>query len=77
MLTAIYNGLMGIVDFFSMLMDVVIDLFTGLVDFMKSLAEIPSLFSSVFGSSGLPSVFVAGIVSVVLTIIILRIIGRD
>lgn len=77
MLKSIYNAVKNIGEFFSMLMDVVIDLFTGLVDFMKTLAKIPSLFASVFGNSGLPVVFASAIIGVVATVIILRIIGRD
>lgn len=77
MLSGIFDILKSIGDFFSMLLDIVIDVFTGLVDFMKSLALIPSLFSTVFKAGLLPSVFISGILGMLLTLIILRIIGRD
>lgn len=77
MLSSIFDILKSIGDFFSMLIDIVIDLFTGLVDFMKTLATVPALFSSVLGGSGLPVVITSGIIGVVAVVIILRIIGRD
>ena len=77
MLSAIYNGISRIVEFFDMLIDIVVDLFTGLVDFMKTLAQLPLFISSTFSNSGLPAPLIAGIVSIVAVVIILRIIDRD
>lgn len=77
MLSSIFSVLKSIGDFFTMLMDIVLELFTGLASFVHSLLQVPDLFRSLFSSSGLPVVFVTGIVGIVAVVVILRIVGRD
>lgn len=78
MLSAIFDTLRMIGDFFSMLFSVVVDLLKGLADFVFSLGQIPSLIASLFGGNGmLPLSIVGGFTAVIATVIILRILGRD
>lgn len=77
MLSAIFDGIKSIVDFFSMLFDFVIDFFKGIADFIVNLGKVPSLISSLISGGAIPSVFVSGVLGVIACIIILRCIGRD
>lgn len=77
MLASIKNALQGILDFFGLLFDFVIDMFKGIADFVVNLAKVPALIASLVSDGVIPSIFVSGILGVIAIIIILRVIGRD
>lgn len=75
MLDGIFQVLSAIGDFFSSIIDFVSGLIQGLIDFVTSLASVPSSIQSILG--GFPPYLVTGILGLIALMIVLRVVGRD
>jgi phage-related minor tail protein len=76
-MSAIVDFLKTIVDFFKTLIDIVIKLCEDLVEFIKNIMRMPEFMSSTFSGNILPPVVISTIGVLVVTVILLRVLGRD
>lgn len=76
-MSAIIDFLGTIVDFFSIFIDIVVKLCLDLVDFIKNIMRMPDYISSTFSGNILPPVVISTLGVLVVTIILLRVLGRD
>lgn len=76
-MSAIIDFLGTIVDFFKSLFDIVVKLCQDLVEFIKNIMRMPDYISSTFSGNILPPVVISTLGVLVVTIILLRVLGRD
>lgn len=76
-MSAIVDFLKTIVDFFKTLIDIVIKLCEDLVEFIKNIMRMPEFMSSTFSGNILPPIVISAIGVLVVTVILLRVLGRD
>lgn len=76
-MSAVVDFLSTIVDFFKSLIDIIVKLCADLVDFIKNLVRMPDYLASVFTGNILPPVVISTFGVLVVTIILLRVLGRD
>ena len=76
-MSAIVDFLKSIVDFFKILIDIVVKLCEDLVEFIKNILRMPEFISSTFSGNILPSVVISTLGVLVVTVILLRVLGRD
>lgn len=76
-MSAIIDFLGTIVDFFKILIDIVVKLCQDLVEFIKNIMRMPDYISSTFSGNILPPVVISTLGVLVVTIILLRVLGRD
>lgn len=76
-MSAIVDFLKTIVDFFKTLIDIVIKLCEDLVEFIKNIMRMPEFMASTFSGNILPPVVISTIGILVVTVILLRVLGRD
>lgn len=75
MLQGIFDVLTAIGDFFASIIDFVGGLIDGLIQFVTSLGSIAGDVTSLMG--GLPAYLLAGILSLIAIMVVLRVVGRD
>lgn len=75
MISAIFDVLTTIGDFFKSLFDFVFTLIKDIVEFTKMLVKLPEYLGDSLGF--LPPVLLGGVGAVVVVIILLRVLGRD
>lgn len=76
-MSAVVDFLKTIVDFFKTLIDIVVKLCQALVEFIKNIMRMPEYISSTFSGNVLPPVVLSTLGVLVVTIILLRVLGRD
>ena len=76
-MSAIIDFLGTIVYFFKTLIDIVVKLCQDLVEFIKNIMRMPDYISSTFSGNILPPVVISTLGVLVVTIILLRVLGRD
>lgn len=75
MLENIQNVLNSIAEFFAGVVDFVVGFVGDLVGFVKQLGSMGSQLTQIMG--GMPIYFIAGIGSLVVIMVLLRVLGRD
>lgn len=75
MLNGIFQVLTSIGDFFSSIGEFLVSFISDLVGFVQQIGSIGSQVTSFMG--GLPAYFVAGILSLIVIMVLLRVLGRD
>lgn len=76
-MSAIIDFFGTIVDFFKTLIDIVVKLCQDLVEFIKNIMRMPDYISATFSGNILPPVVISTLGVLVVTIILLRVLGRD
>lgn len=76
-MSAVVDFLKTIVDFFKTLIDIVVKLCQDLVEFIKNIMRMPEYISSTFSGNVLPPIVLSTLGVLVVTIILLRVLGRD
>lgn len=76
-MSAVIDFLKTIVDFLKTVVDVIITLCKDLVEFIQNLLKMPEFFSTLFSGHILPPVVLSVISVLVVTMILLRVLGRD
>lgn len=76
-MSAVVDFLKTIVDFFKTLIDIVVRLCQDLVEFIKNIMRMPDYISSTFSGNILPPIVISTLGVLVVTIILLRVLGRD
>lgn len=75
MLSAIFDGISAIGNFFSSVFSFVGMLLSSLIDFISMLAQIPSLLPAMF--SWLPGTIVSAVIAVIMIAIVYKMLGRE
>lgn len=75
MLDGIFSVLESIGSFFSGIIDAIMGFIDDLVQFAISLGSIASQISTILG--GFPAYFLAGLLTLIAVMVLLRVIGRD
>lgn len=76
-MSAVVDFLKTIVDFFKTLFDILVKLCQDLVEFIKNIMRMPEYISSTFSGNILPPIVISTLGVLVVTIILLRVLGRD
>lgn len=76
-MSAVVDFLKTIVDFFKIFIDIVVKLCLDLVEFIKNIMRMPEYISSTFSGNVLPPIVLSTLGVLVVTIILLRVLGRD
>lgn len=75
MIDGILQVLQTIGDFFASIGGFIVDFFGDLVSFVQNLGTISAQITTLMG--GLPAYFIAGILSLIVIMVLLRVLGRD
>lgn len=76
MLETIQNVLIDIGNFFTSVVDFITGFFEDLVGFVKQLGSLATQFTDIMSGS-FPAYFIAGVLSLVAIMVLLRVLGRD